>query len=82
MVSAFREKVLPLVHADAGEVYLVGVTDSDVHVHLAGTCSGCPGAHLTEEFLVAPVVAEVAPKATLRVTTGFRAPEGATKLSP
>jgi Fe-S cluster biogenesis protein NfuA len=77
---ALREKVLPLVSADAGELYLVSASDSDVHVHLAGTCSGCPGAHLTEQYLIAPVVVGVVAKSTLLVTTGYRPPAGAKKL--
>jgi Fe-S cluster biogenesis protein NfuA len=77
---ALREKVLPLVTADAGELYLVAATDTDVHVHLAGTCSGCPGAHLTEQYLIAPVIGGVAAKSTLLVTTGYKPPPGAKKL--
>jgi Fe-S cluster biogenesis protein NfuA len=79
--SVLREKVLPLVSADAGELYLVTATESNVHVHLAGTCSGCPGAHLTEEYLIAPVIADVAAKSTLLVTTGYKPPQGAKRLS-
>jgi Fe-S cluster biogenesis protein NfuA len=77
---ALREKVLPLVAADAGELYLVAVSEADVHVHLAGTCSGCPGAHLTEQYLIAPVVSGVVAKSTLLVTTGYKPPAGAKKL--
>lgn len=78
--DALREKALPLVQADAGELYLVSATDTEVRVHLAGTCSGCPGAHLTEEFLLMPIVRDVSSKATLVVTTGYRPPTGAKKL--
>jgi Fe-S cluster biogenesis protein NfuA len=78
---AFREHVLALVNADAGELYLVRATGADVHVHLAGTCSGCPGAYLTEQALIGPVVFEIAPKAALVVTTGFRIPEGAKRIA-
>lgn len=81
VASACRERVLPLVNADAGELYLVSVTADEVHVHLAGTCAGCPGAVLTERHLIAPVVAEALPGATLRVTTGWRTPPGAQRLS-
>ncbi len=81
VAAACRERVLPLVTADAGELYLVSVTVDEVHVHLAGTCAGCPGAVLTERHLIAPVVNEALPSATLRVTTGWRTPSGAQRLS-
>ena len=45
--EALSELAVPLVKADGGEVYLVSVTSDDVHVHLTGTCAGCPGASMT-----------------------------------
>ena len=52
-----REILAPLVHADGGEMYLVAVGTDEVHVHLAGTCAGCPGASLTRERLLEPAFA-------------------------
>lgn len=75
-----REIVAPLVEADGGEMYLVGVTADEVHVFLSGTCSGCPGSTLTRERMIEPVVHTVAPKLKVRVSTGWRAPEGVRKL--
>ena len=61
-------------------MYLVSATAEDIHIHLAGTCAGCPGASLTRERLLEPAIRAVAPKAHLRVTTGWRVPEGARKI--
>ena len=57
-------------------------TADGVHLQLSGTCAGCPGAGLTRERLLEPALRGVAPKATLKVTTGWRVPEGATKIEP
>lgn len=80
--KALSEFVVPLVEADGGEIYLVEVTAEDVHLHLSGTCAGCPGATMTRERLLEPTLRGVAPKATLKLTTGWRVPEGAKKLAP
>jgi len=75
-----REVLAPLVRADGGVLYLVSVTADDVHIHLAGTCSGCPGASITRDRLLEPALTTVAPKAKLRVTTGWRVPNDAEKI--
>lgn len=80
VTKALSELAVPLVEADGGEVYLVSVTSEDVHIHLAGTCAGCPGATMTRDRLLEPTVRGVAPKASVKVTTGWRIPEGATRL--
>ena len=80
VIKALCELAVPLVKADGGELYVVSATGEDIHVHLAGTCAGCPGATMTRERLLEPTVHGVAPKATLKVTTGWRIPEGATKV--
>ncbi|MBX3188356.1 MAG: NifU family protein [Labilithrix sp.] len=77
---ALSEFVSALVKADGGEIYVVSATADDVHLHLTGTCAGCPGATMTRERLLEPAVHGVAPKATLKVTTGWRVPDGATKI--
>lgn len=81
LVKALAELAVPLVKADGGELYLVSATVDDVHVHLTGTCAGCPGATMTRERLIQPTVAGVSPKANVKVTTGWRIPDGATKVS-
>jgi Fe-S cluster biogenesis protein NfuA len=75
-----REILAPLVHADGGEMYLVAVGTDEVHVHLAGTCAGCPGASLTRDRLLEPAFASVAPKLTLKVTTGWLVPAGSERV--
>lgn len=80
MLSTCRELIWPLVRADGGELYVVSVTADDIHIHLAGTCAGCPGATFTGERLVEPLVKQVAPKATVRITTGWQVPDGAQRV--
>src|ERR1700751_1158771 len=78
--SVCRDLLAPIVNADGGEVYLVSATTDAVHLHLSGTCAGCPGASLTRDKVLAPILTATAPKARLTVTTGWKIPEGATKL--
>ena len=80
VMKALAEFVVDLVHADGGEIYLVSASSDDVHLHLTGTCAGCPGATMTRERLLEPAVRGAAPKATVRVTTGWRVPEGARRV--
>jgi Fe-S cluster biogenesis protein NfuA len=80
VLRALSEFVAALVRADGGEIYLVNATSDDVHVHLSGTCAGCPGSNMTRERLLEPAVRGVLPKATLKVTTGWRVPDGAKKV--
>ena len=75
-----REILAPLVEADGGEMYLVTVGADEVHVHLAGTCAGCPGASLTRDRVLEPAFAGIVPKLTLKVTTGWIVPDGAEKV--
>lgn len=80
VTKALSEFVVALVKADGGELYLVSATADDVHLHLTGTCAGCPGATMTRERLLEPAVRGAAPKATVKVTTGWTVPEGARKV--
>jgi Fe-S cluster biogenesis protein NfuA len=75
-----REVLAPLVRADGGVLYLVSVAADDVHIHLAGTCSGCPGATITRDRMLEPLLRTVLPKARLRLTTGWRIPPEAEKV--
>lgn len=76
-----REILAPLVRADGGEMYLVTVTADEVHLHLTGACAGCPGATLTRDRVLSPILQMAVPKAKVLVTTGWRVPEGATPVS-
>ena len=60
-----------------GELYLVAVEPDHLTLHLAGTCSGCPGAVLTTRGVIEPAVHAVAPSARVVVTNGVKVPEGA-----
>ncbi len=80
VVKALSELAVPLVKADGGELYVVSLTSDDVHVHLTGTCAGCPGASMTRERLLEPTVHGVAPKLNVKLTTGWRVPDGAKKV--
>jgi Fe-S cluster biogenesis protein NfuA len=80
VMKALAEFVVDLVRADGGEIYLVSATAEDVHLHLTGTCAGCPGATMTRERLLEPAVHGAAPKANVKVTTGWRVPEGARRV--
>jgi Fe-S cluster biogenesis protein NfuA len=80
-----RDVLSPLVAADGGVMYLVKAPGSessgdDVHIHLTGTCAGCPGASLTRDGIIAPAVRTVLPKARVIVTTGPLVPEGAKRV--
>lgn len=76
------EKVaVPLLNIDNAELYVVQATASDVHLHLGGAYSGCPGVDFVTRHLLAPIVAEVLPKATLKVTSGRPIPKDARLLT-
>jgi Fe-S cluster biogenesis protein NfuA len=80
VMRALADFVVSLVKADGGELYVVNATQESVHLHLAGTCAGCPGATMTRDRLLEPAVRAATPKAVLKVTTGWRVPEGARKV--
>ena len=80
VVKALSDFVVALVHADGGELYVVSITQDDVHLHLSGTCAGCPGATMTRERLLQPAVQGALPRANVKVTTGWRTPEGARRV--
>ncbi len=82
VAKACREVLAALIEADGGRMFLVAATNEDVHIHLAGTCSGCPGAELTTSQIVAPALERVVPKAKVRVTTGWILPAGALRMEP
>jgi Fe-S cluster biogenesis protein NfuA len=80
MLKVCREVIAPLVRADGGEIYIVGVEPDQVTLHLAGTCSGCPGVTLTTRLIIEPAVHAVAPSAKVVVTNGITVPEGASLI--
>lgn len=57
---AIADLVRPLVAADGGTIDVVTVTDDEIVVRLAAACSGCPGAPLTTQRVIEPVLRKVA----------------------
>jgi hypothetical protein len=82
LLDVLAKVVVPLMTIDNAELYIVTATSSDVHLHLGGAYSGCPGREFVERSLLAPVVRDVFAKATLKVTSGSPIPEGARLLGP
>jgi Fe-S cluster biogenesis protein NfuA len=82
VLDVLQALVAPLVHADGGELYLLRAEGDEVALHLAGTCSGCPGATLTTRGVIEPILRTVLPQLRLLVTTGMMVPEGANRLTP
>ena len=75
-----REILAPMVRTDGGEMYLVRFEGDDLHIHLSGTCAGCPGVSLTGDKVILPALQSAAPKLRIVVTSGVKPPEGAEKL--
>ena len=82
VAKACREVLAALIEADGGRMFLVTASAEDIHIHLAGTCAGCPGSAQTTTRILAPTLERVLPKAKLRVTTGWIVPGGAIRLEP
>jgi Fe-S cluster biogenesis protein NfuA len=84
-MSAPQEKLLkvcedilaPLIRADGGELFVVAIEADSISLHLAGKCSGCPGATLTSSAIIEPAIRAVAPSIRVVVTSGFQVPPGA-----
>ena len=58
-------------------LFTLAVEPDQLTLHLAGTCSGCPGVTLTTRAIIEPAVHAVAPSARVVVTNGITVPEGA-----
>jgi Fe-S cluster biogenesis protein NfuA len=82
LLKVCKEVIAPLIRADGGELYLVAVEPDHLTLHLAGVCSGCPGAVLTTRGVIEPAVHAVAPSARVVVTNGVKVPEGASLVTP
>jgi len=80
IIKLCRDVLSPLVVADGGLMFVVKATAEEVHLHLTGTCAGCPGASHTRDGVIAPAIRTVAAKARVVVTTGPRVPEGAKRI--
>jgi Fe-S cluster biogenesis protein NfuA len=81
LLKVCREVIAPMVRADGGELYVVAVEPEQVTLHLAGLCSGCPGATLTTRAVIEPAVHAIAPSARVIVTNGVDIPAGAARVT-
>ncbi|MBX3127123.1 MAG: NifU family protein [Polyangiaceae bacterium] len=75
-----REVLAPLLRADGGELHLVVLDGTRVHLHLSGRFAGCPGNTLAKNRVLLPALRAVDPDAELVLTSGALVPEGAEKL--
>ncbi len=79
-MKVLRDVLVPMIEVDGGVMYLVSLDESEVALHLAGTCAGCPGTVLTTNEVIKPAVHGVAPKAKVTITSGWTIPKGAKRL--
>lgn len=88
-MTAPQEKLLkicedilaPLIRADGGELFVVAIEADSIALHLAGKCSGCPGATLTSSAIIEPAIRAIAPSIRVIVTSGFQVPAGASLVA-
>jgi Fe-S cluster biogenesis protein NfuA len=80
VVKICQEVLAPLIETDGGEMFLVAISVDDIHIHLSGTCAGCPGASFTAESILKPALLKLAPKSKLKLTTGWRVPPEAERM--
>ncbi|MDF2693489.1 MAG: hypothetical protein K0S65_1872 [Labilithrix sp.] len=81
LVDLLRKVAVPLFVIDRAEIYVVAASPSEVHLHLGGAYSGCPGLEFVEHGLLAPLVADVFAKASLKITSGFPLPKDARRVA-
>lgn len=81
---ALTRVLAPLVDLDEGELYWVrGATSpNELHLHLGGRFSGCPGNSLVTAHVIAPLVAAASPTTRVHVTSGVLVPAGAERILP
>lgn len=82
VVQLCAEVIAPLIKVDGGELYVVSVSDDVVHLHLAGSFAGSPGAPVVREFIIAPAFARALPSVIVQVTSGVDIPESAVRVEP
>lgn len=77
LATLLDEVLAPLIVADSGELYILEATREQLHLHLRGRFSGCPGNTLVIQRLIEPAVAAVFPDCAVRVSSGELVPPGA-----
>jgi Fe-S cluster biogenesis protein NfuA len=80
LLELCRDIIAPLLRADGGELYVVSVEDDVLALHMGGTCSGCPGAPVTQRSVIEPAVRSLPGGVHLTVTNGAAIPAGARRL--
>ncbi|MFZ5894021.1 MAG: NifU family protein [Myxococcota bacterium] len=81
LLQVVRDVIAPLVRADQGELYLVGLTDERISLHLAGRYSGCPGNTLARRRVIEPALHAIAPATEVVVTSGALIPPKAERIT-
>jgi Fe-S cluster biogenesis protein NfuA len=77
---ALEDVVAPLIAADGGELYLVGLQGNSLSLHLTGRFSACPGNTLVLRHFVEPALRAARPGLEVKLTSGRLIPEGAERL--
>jgi Fe-S cluster biogenesis protein NfuA len=60
-VGSALEKVRPLLRSHGGNVELLALTDSVVHLRMVGSCHGCPSSAQTLKTAIEEAIYEMAP---------------------
>ena len=81
LLKICEDILAPLIRADGGELFVVAIDTDSISLHLAGKCSGCPGATLTSSAIIEPAIRAVAPTIRIVVTSGFQVPAGAALIA-
>jgi Fe-S cluster biogenesis protein NfuA len=76
-----EEVLAPLIEADSGELYLITLNKKELKLHLGGSFAGSPACEAVTRRIVEPAVRAVQPKVKVLVTSGFRVPDGAERVS-
>jgi Fe-S cluster biogenesis protein NfuA len=80
--EALHEVVGPLIDADEGELYVARLDAEEVHLHLRGQFSGCPGNSLVVQELIEPALRRASPGTRIVVSAGELLPAGAKLWHP
>jgi Fe-S cluster biogenesis protein NfuA len=82
LLDVCQQVLAPIIEADAGELYVVDVTDDSLTLHLGGMCSGCPGLSATVRSVIEPALRSLPGQVALKVSSGPRLPQGAIRIRP
>jgi Fe-S cluster biogenesis protein NfuA len=77
ILAIVRELVVPLVRADAGQLYVVSCGERALSLHLTGRFSGCPGNTLAKRRVIEPLLLARFPDLRIEISSGPLLPDGA-----